>query len=213
MTGVSVLLAAQDGSFAPPLALATGFPMKIATADLNRDGNADLVVLPSDPKVQPAPMFGSAGNLVCVFLGDGKGQFKALPPFSALLSKFPEDGGFPYHLEIADMNGDNVPDLVITKQQFSFKTTLPLMRWMVVLGRGDGTFPTAPVEFRNPSESRNFPRYTFALVDVNGDRKPDVVFLDDRSGEQIGVALNTTRPKPAAGPVKPPAVAARKASR
>jgi len=204
-TGVAVLLGKKDGSFAAPLVLQTGFPMKIVTADLNGDGNPDLVVLPSDPGVKPAPMFGSAGNTVCVYLGDGKGNFKALPPFLATLSGYSADGGFPYHLEIVDLNGDHVPDLVITKQQFSFKTTLPLMRWLVLLGRGDGTFPTA-TEFRNPGDSRRYPRYSFALADVNGDHKPDVIFLDDRSGQQIGVALNISKPRvPASSPKLVPA--------
>jgi elongation factor P hydroxylase len=187
---VAVLLGKNDGSFAAPLVLQTGFPMRIATADLNGDGNPDLVVLPSDPDVEPAPMFGSAGNTVWVYLGDGKGNFKALSPFLAKLSDFSADGGFPYHLEIADLNGDHMPDLVISKQQYSFKTKLPLMRWLVLLGRGDGTFPTA-TEFQNPGDSRKYPRYSFAVADVNGDHKPDVIFFDDRSGQQIGVALNT----------------------
>jgi hypothetical protein len=157
-------------------------------------------------------MLGSAGNQIRVFLGDGKGGFKALPAFAATLSNFTEDGGFPYHMEIADLNGDHAPDLVITKGQYSFKTTMPLMRWMVLLGRGDGTF-TAPVEFRNPAESRNYPRYSFALVDVNGDQRPDVVFLDDRTGQQIGVALNATKAKAAPSSAKPPIAGGRKASR
>uniref|UniRef100_Q01TD2 FG-GAP repeat protein n=1 Tax=Solibacter usitatus (strain Ellin6076) TaxID=234267 RepID=Q01TD2_SOLUE len=211
MTGAAVLLADKEGNFAAPLSLATGFPMKIATADLNRDGNADLVVLPVDPKLEPSPMLGSAGNQVSIFLGDGKGAFKALPPFSATLSNFTADGGFPYHLEIADLNGDHVPDLILTKQQYSFKTELPLIRWMVLLGRGDGTFPN-PVEFRNPAESRNYPRYSFALADVNGDQKPDVLFLDDRSGQQIGIALNVTKSIAAPSATKPTGSPARKGS-
>jgi hypothetical protein len=104
--------------------------MRIGTADLNGDGNADLVVLPVDPTLEPAPILGSAGNRVSIFLGDGNGAFKALPPFSATLSNFTEDGGFP-----SDLNCDHVPDLILTKQQYSFKTKLPLMRWMILLGR------------------------------------------------------------------------------
>jgi hypothetical protein len=68
-----------------------------------------------------------------------------------------------------------VPDLILTKQQYSFKTKLPLMRWMVLLGRGNGAF-SSPIEFRNLAESRSDPRYSFALADVNGDKKPDVLF-------------------------------------
>jgi hypothetical protein len=212
MTGVAVLLGDKEGNFGEPLSLATGFPMRIATADLNGDGNADLVVLPVDPTIEPSPMLGSGGNQISIFLGDGKGAFKALPPFTATLSNFTGDGGFPYHLEIADLNGDHVPDLILTKQQYSYKTNSPLMRWMVLPGRGNGTF-SSPVEFRNPAESRSYPRYSFALADVNGDKKPDLLFLDDRSGQQIGIALNITKSKPASLPAKPPVVAGRKASR
>ena len=201
MTGVAVLMGKENGSFEAPLVLQTGFPLKIATADLNGDGNADLVVLPNDPDVRVAPLFGDAGNSVWVYLGDGKGNFKALPPFSVTLSNSPPDGGFPFHVEIADLNGDHIPDLIITKQQFSFKTNLPSIRWLVLTGRGDGTFRTA-TEFRNPGDSRQYPRYSFALADVNGDHKPDVIFLDDRTGQQIGVALNITKPRVTASPSK-----------
>ena len=30
---------------------------------------------------------------------------------------------------------------------------------------------------------------------MNGDGKPDLIFLDDRSGTQIGVSLNTSKAK------------------
>jgi hypothetical protein len=193
LTGVAVLMGLGDGGFATPRKLESGFPLKLATADLNGDGFLDLVVLPSDPKVVPAPLFGSAGNNICVYLGDGAGSFKALPPFSVTLSNFPADGGFPLQLAIADLNGDRVPELVISKQQYSHEKDAPLMRWVVLVGRGDGTFRPA-LEFRNIGETRRYPRYAFALADVNGDSRPDVIFLDDRSGRQIGVALNSGRP-------------------
>ncbi len=196
MTGVAVLMGNGDGTFREPVPLATGCPLKLIAADVNRDGYADLIVMPADPNVRPAPMFGSAGNSVNVYLGDGKGGFKPLPPFPAVLSAFSTEGGFPNHVEVADLNGDNISDLVITKQQFSYQTNQTAVALLVLAGRGDGTFAPAS-EFRNVAAARKYPRFTFALADVNGDRKPDLIFLDDRSGSQIGVALNTSKTKSA----------------
>jgi hypothetical protein len=135
---------------------------------------------------------------VNVYLGDGKGGFKPLPPFSAVLSSFSADGGFPIHVEVADLNGDDIPDLVMTKQQYSYQTEHTEAGFLVLAGRGDGTFAPAS-EFRNAQEARarKYPRFTFALADVNGDRKPDLIFLDDRSGSHIGVALNASKTKSA----------------
>ena len=141
-------------------------------------------------------MFGSAGNSVNVYLSDGKGGFKALPPFPAVLSGFTPEGGFPNHIEVADLNGDGIPDLVITKQQYSYATDQTASAVLFLAGRGDGTF-APPSEFRNLKDARRYPRLTFALSDVNGDGKPDLIFLDDRSGTQIGVALNTSKGKAA----------------
>jgi hypothetical protein len=198
LSGVAVLLGNGDGSFREPVLLAMDCPLKLVAADVNRDGNADLVVMPTDPNIKPAPMFGSAGNSVNVYLGDGKGGFKPLPPFSAVLSSFSADGGFPIHVEVADLNGDDIPDLVMTKQQYSYQTEHTEAGFLVLAGRGDGTFAPAS-EFRNAQEARarKYPRFTFALADVNGDRKPDLIFLDDRSGSHIGVALNASKTKSA----------------
>ena len=201
LTGIAVFLGQPDGTFSTPAVVSTGFPIKLASADLNMDGNPDLVVLPGDPSVRPAPMLGSAGNKVTVLLGDGKGAFKILDPFAIKFSGFPEDGGYPNHVSLADLNGDRVPDLVITKQQYSYAADKPLMRCMVVLGKGDGRFAN-PVEYRNPGETRHYPRYSFALGDLNRDGKLDMVFLDDRTGNQIGVAYNITGRLAASGAAK-----------
>ena len=202
LTGVAVLLGNGDGTFREPVTIPTGCPLKFLTADVNRDGNADLIVLPVDPDLKPAPMFGSAGNSVRVYLGDGAGGFKPLPPFQALLSAFSADGGTPNHMEVADVNGDDIPDLAINKQQYSYQTDETRVALLVFIGRGDGTF-APPAEFRNAPptrklpEARTYPLFNFVLEDVNGDRKPDLIFLDDRSGKQLGLALNTSKTKAA----------------
>ena len=84
LTGLAVLMGNGDGTFREPVTIATGCPFKLLTADVNRDGNADLIVMPVDPELRPAPMFGAAGNSVNVYLGDGTGGFKPLPPFQAV---------------------------------------------------------------------------------------------------------------------------------
>jgi hypothetical protein len=192
ITGVSLLLGKGDGTFADPLPVETGIPIKLLAADLNRDGKTDLLVLPVEPAVRPAPMFGSAGNSVVVHLGDGKGRFEALPPSPVIFSNFPTDGGFPNHVEIADLTGDGIPDLVLTKQQFSYQTEQTERACLLYTGRGDGTFRAAG-ELRNTRPPAKYPRFSFGLLDLNGDRKSDLVFLDDRTGNQVGVVLNSTR--------------------
>jgi hypothetical protein len=194
LTGVVVLLGNGDGTFREPVPAAEGIPLKFITADVNRDGNVDLIVMAADPSVRPAPMFGSAGNSVNVYLGDGRGGFKPLPPISAALAAFSGEGGFPNHIEVADVNGDNIPDLVVSKQQYSYETDKTEFALLVLAGYGDGTFGP-PIEFRNAGLVRKYPRFSFALADVNADRKPDLIFFDDVSGKQIGVALNTGKTK------------------
>ena len=58
------------------------------------------------------------------------------------------------------------------------------------------SFVTPPPTRKLP-EARTYPLFNFVLEDVNGDRKPDLIFLDDRTGKQLGLALNTSKTKAA----------------
>jgi len=71
--------------------------LNAASADLNRDGHLDFVVL-----------VGQAREGVFLFFGDGKGAFEP----RAILPRHPSWGHS--HLEVADINGDRNPDLLIT---------------------------------------------------------------------------------------------------
>jgi len=87
----------------------------IIPADLNGDGQADLVL----------GGVGSSG--ITVLLGKGDGTFSALAPLS-------QAGEAPPVL--ADVNNDGNPDLVFGAAGTSYLT--------VLLGNGDGTFTAAP---------------------------------------------------------------------
>jgi hypothetical protein len=70
-----------------------------ATADVNADGNPDLVV----PQVDLGQ--------VAVAAGDGVGGFTSVQEFEA--------GGTPYALIVADFNGDGKPDLAVSNHTSS----------------------------------------------------------------------------------------------
>ena len=93
-------------------------PGFIAIADVNHDGNADLIVANAE------------GGSVSVLLGDGKGHFQSArgSPISA--------GHLPNDIAVVDMNGDGNLDLVIANHQSPYLT--------ILLGDGKGVFQPAP---------------------------------------------------------------------
>ncbi len=118
-----------------------GIPTGVVAGDVNGDGNLDIVT--------------SDGT---VLLGDGKGQFTS-PPVSFPV---PGAGGGTSALALADLNGDDHPDLALVH---------PLVDGVVVnLGRGDGTFVSAgQVSTAIPSAP--------LVADFTGDGVPDVAVL------------------------------------
>ena len=104
-----------QASFGPIYQTGTdGFPDGLATADLDGDGNSDLVIsVRSSAKVQ-------------IFLGDGAGGFTETTSVS------PSD--VPSSVATGKFNNDNIPDLAITIQAGSTQNV------EIRLGNGDGTF-------------------------------------------------------------------------
>ena len=142
---VQVLLGKGDGSFFVGTYRVGANAGGIASGDFNRDGIPDLVVT-------------NANGTATVFLGNGRGGFKALSPFSACQDA---SGDIPGQVLAADINADGIPDLAIWCSHDNFVNLLQ--------GDGDGTFSN-PVGWGLVS-----PFYGMIAADVNGDGVPEVV--------------------------------------
>lgn len=126
--------------------VAGSHPVMVTVADINKDGNPDLLAANND-----------SAN-VSVFLGDGKGNFTQATgsPFAA--------GPEPNDIANGDFNGDGNPDVAIANHGVKSVT--------VLLGNGKGQFAFAP---GSPFavESRPHP-HGIAIADFNGDKKLDI---------------------------------------
>ena len=91
-------------------------PSGITTADVNGDGNADLVV---------SQMDSSGSGQVLVFSGNGNGTFTLASPFTSV-------GSTAATIIPADINSDGNMDLVLSGNGQGGVT--------ILLGKGDGTF-------------------------------------------------------------------------
>jgi hypothetical protein len=107
---ISVLLGLGNGSFAPPTQYAVGSnPVDIILSDLDNDGDTDLAVVTT--------------LNVSVLLGTGDGSFSASTNFYS---------GQASSLDAGDVNGDNYPDLIVSRPNQSSLG--------ILLGNGNGTF-------------------------------------------------------------------------
>jgi hypothetical protein len=163
---LSVLVNAGDGTFETRRDYDTGYPELVAIGDLNGDGKADV-----------ATADWQGGGSVLLNRGDG-----SLGPEREYECRSCNLEAEAHAIAIADVNGDGKADLVA-----EWETPDPqdsntfLIKGSVLLNRGLGSFsPGRRYEI-------SYPGSPLAIVDLNGDGKPDIAAPDE---EGLSVLLN-----------------------
>lgn len=157
---VTVLLGNGDGSFQSPKKYPVGrTPIFVAVGDFNLDGKTDMVVA------------NNGDNSLSVLLGNGDGTFQDARPIKEV-----DTGVYgPYSVVVADLNGDNKPDLAVAN--FSEGTV------RVLLGNGDGTFQEQEKE-KHVYPTGDGP-FTLAQGYFLGDKKLDLVTANNSNTVSI----------------------------
>jgi len=167
---VAVLLGKGNGTFiaqtaedaanstgTPAPTYATGAsPFYVAIADLNHDGNPDLVVA------------NFKDDTVSILLGKGDGTFRDQSVIDVGLG--------PDFVSIVDINNDGKPDLLVAN---STEDTLE-----VLLGKGDGSFAFKGLTRTGPPTSQSTLQ-TMAVADFNKDGNLDVVISNSDTSSEI----------------------------
>ena len=164
--GIALLLGKGDGTFQPATFITNSAfansPPLLAVADLNGDGNLDLIASGAIPLLP-----GTAQNTYQVLLGKGDASFTPLASVS---------NTFADAVQIADFNGDGKLDLL--GQVSNPSGFIPAL----VLGNGDGTFG-------NPLLLEPQGGTAPLVADFNGDGQPDIA-IPTSAG--LALLLNTT---------------------
>jgi FG-GAP-like repeat len=161
---VLVLLGNGDGTFKPPTTLTPGpYPGVVSIADVNGDGKPDLLVA-------AIPNKNAFEDSLFLYKGNGNGTFQ--PPVAIASGIFGLSG-----LAVGDLNGDGTQDIMTTA---CCGFTPPI----ILLGKGDGTFPQQQVlPVGNSGVS-------VALAHLTSSNKNDMVVATQRSPNQFEVFLN-----------------------
>jgi hypothetical protein len=135
--GLSILLGKGDGTFKDATLMALSNIVFTATGDFNHDGKLDIAAMVNT----------GGGAQIAILLGNGDGTFQ-----SPLMTSVPT---FPQVFAVGDLNGDNIPDIVMPGLY-------------ILIGNGDGTF-------KPPVLHTVFGLTTLQLRDINNDGKLDVI--------------------------------------
>jgi glycosylphosphatidylinositol phospholipase D len=175
---------AKPGRALPPpadrsLTLTTADPYahlgtSLATADLNGDGYADLVV--------GAPGYGKPGQpqlgAVYVLLGrpqvDGQEQLSVADADFTLTGR-DTYGRFGWSVALVDLNADGKLDLVVSSPTIGAQSDAYTGRVDVFFGDGAGGFSTTPDVVITATDIETVLGYTMLAGDVDGDGHDDLI--------------------------------------
>jgi hypothetical protein len=148
-----------DGTFVSTTQqpLATNYPFGVVAADLNGDGNPDLVAV----GYVPTPAGTSATPAMSVLLGNPDGSF-------TVGQTYPLPDAIADSVVIDDFNGDGKLDVVVPTRTFTGQITSG-GTLLFFPGNGNGTFGTAK------TQSLTTAAENFISGDFNGDGKKDLV--------------------------------------
>ncbi len=169
--------------FLPAVIYDTGgtSPQEVVVADVNGDGIPDLLV--ANYCVAGGGNCALAPGSVSVLLGNGDGTFQP-----ALI--FASGGYWPSYLAVTDVNGDGIPDIVVSNScaGLTYSACEADGSVSILLGNGDGTFQPA-VSYDSGDQGAG----AVALADLNGDGIPDIVVTNNGVGfpavSMVGVLL------------------------
>ena len=172
---VNILIGAGDGSFALPNPILTTdqYPAWTAAGDFDGDGHTDLAVaVPGSTEIQ-------------TFSGDGNGGFASGPSVST---------NSPSDVVAGDFNGDGRLDLA------TFDGSGTDDHVDVLIGDGAGDFAEQTGAPFTVAGSPGI--YWIEAAKLNGDKKTDLVVVDDTTNK-VSVLLSTAGPLPTAASISP----------
>ncbi|MBI5277361.1 MAG: VCBS repeat-containing protein [Burkholderiales bacterium] len=167
------------------------FTHAAAAADIDADGDIDIFV---------GNGYGGQNNILAYMLmNDGTGQFTMsranLPAGSGEVLDFTPSG--PYHhagASFADLDGDNLPELLITADSTAWYDKL---RNNVILWNQGGAFDNAhKTELPATSAFSNQIVLDFAGIDVNMDGRKDLVFTGTQGPSYDGWFVQVLQQRP-----------------